>query len=75
MQDDWYKDARESWGEYGELIMEFVSMLLAYTQRLVMLEYQKPEPDWDVVVRRFEAVFDCSVRGFTERFGQIAGTD
>ena len=67
MQRDWYKEASESWGEDGVLIFEAVSMLLAYTQRLIMLEYQKPVPDWDIVIRRFETVFDCSVKGVTEK--------
>ena len=66
MQRDWYKEASESWGEDGVLIFEAVSMLLAYTQRLIMLEYQKPVPDWDLVIRRIDTVFECSVKGFTE---------
>ena len=67
MQRDWYKEASESWGEDGVLIFEAVSMLLAYTQRLIMLEYQKPVPDWDVVIHRFDTVFECSVKGVTEK--------
>ncbi len=69
MQRDWYKEASESWGEDGILIFEAVTMLLAYTQRLIMLEYQKPVPDWDDVTSRFETVFDCSVKGFIEQIG------
>ena len=67
MQRDWYKEASESWGEDGVLIYEAVSMLLAYTQRLIMLEYQQPVPDRDLVIHRFETIFDCSVKGVTEK--------
>ncbi len=67
MQRDWYKEASESWGENGVLILELVTMLLAYTQRLIMLEYQKPVPDWDMVSRRFETAFGYSVKGFQEQ--------
>ena len=66
MQRDWYKEASESWGEDGVLIYEAVSMQLAYTQRLIMLEYQKPVPDWDTVIHRFDTAFQCAVKGFTE---------
>lgn len=71
MQRDWYKEASETWGEEGILILEVVTMLLAYTQRVIMLEYQKPVRDWDVVTRRFETVFDCSVSGFTKKIRLI----
>lgn len=67
MQREWYKDASESWGEDGALIFEAVSMLLAYTQRLIMLEYQQPAPDWEGVIHRFETIFECSVKGFLEK--------
>jgi AcrR family transcriptional regulator len=67
MQRDWYKEASESWGEDGVLIYEAVSMLLAYTQRLIMLEYQRPVPDWDLVIHRFDTIFECSVKGVTEK--------
>ena len=67
MQRDWYKEASESWGEDGVLIFEAVSMLLGYTQRLIMLEYQKPVPDWDIVIHRFKTVFECLVKGVTEK--------
>lgn len=67
MQRDWYKEASESWGENGILIFEVVTMLLAYTQRLIMLEYQKPDPDWNTVIHRIENIFECSVKGFIEK--------
>lgn len=74
MQRDWYKEASESWGDDGVLIYELVSMLLGYTQRLIMLEYQKSVPDWEVAIRRFESVFDCSTKGFSEQLDFIKGT-
>ncbi|MCP4399692.1 MAG: TetR/AcrR family transcriptional regulator, partial [bacterium] len=67
MHCDWYKEASESWGADGVLIYEAVSMLLAYTQRLIMLEYQQPVPDWDLVIHRFDTLFECSVKGVTEQ--------
>ncbi len=67
MQHDWYKEASGSWGEDGVLIYEAVSMLLAYTQRLIMLEYQQPVPDWDLVIHRFDTLFECSVKGVTKQ--------
>ena len=67
MQRDWYKEASASWGQDGVLIYEAVSMLLAYTQRLIMLEYQKPTPDWDTVIHRLDTIFDCSVKGVMEK--------
>ncbi len=67
MQHDWYKEASENWGENGVLIFEFVTMLLAYTQRLIMLEYQKTIQDWEVVTRRIETVFNCLDKGFTKQ--------
>jgi AcrR family transcriptional regulator len=66
MQRDWYKEASESWGEDGALIFEAVSMLLAYAQRLIMLEYQAPIPAWNIVIHRFDTVFECLVKGVTE---------
>ena len=74
MQRDWYREASESWGDDGVLIYELVSMLIGYTQRLIMLENQKPVPDWDLVIRRFETVFDCSTKGFSERMGFNEGS-
>ena len=67
MQRDWYKEASATWGEDGVLIYEAVSMLLAYTQRLIMLEYQQPVPDWDTVIHRLVTIFDCLIKGVTEK--------
>ena len=75
MQRDWYKEASQSWGEDGVLIYEAVSMLIAYTQRLIMLEHQQPVPDWDMVIRRFDTVFECLAKGVTERMSFFAEDD
>ncbi|MCP4138504.1 MAG: TetR/AcrR family transcriptional regulator [bacterium] len=67
MQRDLYKEASKNRGENGVLIYESVSMLIAYTQRLIMLEYQKTDQDWDAVINRFETTFDCLNKGFIEQ--------
>ncbi len=40
-----------------------------------MLEYQKSVPDWDVVTRRLDTVFDYSVKGFIDQLKFIKEDD
>ena len=71
LQFDWYKQINDSMGRKGALISDVLMMLLSYAQRLVMLENQKSEQNWNEVCKRFESVYEISWKGVLEQLSSL----